>query len=380
MLIWTLAMCLWLHTNTAQNSYGREEPAYPGWEEDGLGLAEDISLTPLSKDSAPFLNLTVQAGATATLTCAFNEITEKTTTNKFNESASDTGIDDISASDSVCQYLDGPRVMKQSSEESLDWINHCAFSREADRANLYSVTMFDSYLGFDSPLKAKRVRRGGAVISKHCFNVSWLRRQEGQLRLLSVGLEIYSRDSRYTFQRSEDNYWQLTVAGVQETDQGLYECQVTSHPPLAYSRYLHVTVPELKILDERGLRILSKFYNAGSTLELKCLISRVPRPQHFILWVHGNRILNFDTTRGGISVKSDIFDNGVKSSLFIANASPLDSGNYTCSLAGVGETTVAVHVIIGETPAAMQHGTGTLLSSSICTSLFTILFSLWEMR
>ncbi|XP_046679742.1 zwei Ig domain protein zig-8-like [Homalodisca vitripennis] len=289
MLIWTLAMCLWLHTNTAQNSYGREEPAYPGWEEDGLGLAEDISLTPLSKDSAPFLNLTVQAGATATLTCAFNEITEKTT-------------------------------------------------------------------------------------------VSWLRRQEGQLRLLSVGLEIYSRDSRYTFQRSEDNYWQLTVAGVQETDQGLYECQVTSHPPLAYSRYLHVTVPELKILDERGLRILSKFYNAGSTLELKCLISRVPRPQHFILWVHGNRILNFDTTRGGISVKSDIFDNGVKSSLFIANASPLDSGNYTCSLAGVGETTVAVHVIIGETPAAMQHGTGTLLSSSICTSLFTILFSLWEMR
>uniref|UniRef100_A0A1B6KMP8 Ig-like domain-containing protein n=1 Tax=Graphocephala atropunctata TaxID=36148 RepID=A0A1B6KMP8_9HEMI len=289
MLLGTLVVCMWLHINTAQNSYGREEPAYPGWEEDGQGLAEDISLTPLSQDSAPFLNLTVQVGASATLTCSFTDITEKTT-------------------------------------------------------------------------------------------VSWLRRKEGQLRLLSVGLEIYSRDSRYTFQRSEDNDWQLTIVGVQETDQGLYECQVTSHPPLAYSRYLHVTVPELKILDERGLRILSKFYNAGSTLELKCLISRVPRPQHFILWVHGHRILNFDTTRGGISVKSDILENGVRSSLFIANASPLDSGNYTCSLAGVGETTVAVHVIVGETPAAMQHGTGYPYSPSIYISLFTTLLGLLAVR
>ncbi|KAG8275434.1 hypothetical protein J6590_085933, partial [Homalodisca vitripennis] len=58
--------------------------------------------------------------------------------------------------------------------------------------------------------------------------------------------------------------------------------------------------PELEIADERGLPIRNKFYNEGSTIELKCVISRVPQPSHFIMWKHGTRILNYDTTRGGI--------------------------------------------------------------------------------
>lgn len=59
-------------------------------------------------------------------------------------------------------------------------------------------------------------------------------------------------------------------------------------------------VPELEIADERNLPIKNKFYNSGSTIELRCLIVKVPQPTQFIIWKHNSTILNYDTTRGGI--------------------------------------------------------------------------------
>lgn len=44
----------------------------------------------------------------------------------------------------------------------------------------------------------------------------------------------------------------------------------------------------------------NKFYNSGSTIELKCMISKVPEQNHFIMWRLGDKVLNYDTTRGGI--------------------------------------------------------------------------------
>ncbi|KAI5722046.1 hypothetical protein M8J76_002860 [Diaphorina citri] len=151
----------------------------------------------------------------------------------------------------------------------------------------------------------------------------------------------------------------------------------------------------MDIADERGVSIKNKYYNSGSTIELKCTITKIPQPNHFILWKHGNRVLNYDTSRGGISVKTDMLHNGAKSRLFIANAVATDSGNYTCSLAenaatvvtvhvlnvsvatdsgytySLAEnaaTVVTVHVLNGETPAAMQHG-----GSSPTHNLVTVL-------
>lgn len=72
------------------------------------------------------------------------------------------------------------------------------------------------------------------------FQVSWLRRQEGQLRLLSVGLDIYAGDSRYTAALLHPNDWTLAVRGAEEADEGWYECQVSSHPPLVHTLYLRV--------------------------------------------------------------------------------------------------------------------------------------------
>lgn len=66
--------------------------------------------------------------------------------------------------------------------------------------------------------------------------------------------------------------------------------------------YLHTfkPVPKVEIVDERGLRTPDKFYKSGSTIELKCVISKIPQPTSYVTWKHGLRMLNYDTSRGGI--------------------------------------------------------------------------------
>ncbi|KAG8230540.1 hypothetical protein J437_LFUL008363 [Ladona fulva] len=59
-------------------------------------------------------------------------------------------------------------------------------------------------------------------------------------------------------------------------------------------------VPKVEIVDERGVAIVDKFYKAGSTIELKCVISQVPQLTSYVTWKHGQRMLNYDTSRGGI--------------------------------------------------------------------------------
>ncbi|KOX77210.1 hypothetical protein WN51_10300 [Melipona quadrifasciata] len=61
------------------------------------------------------------------------------------------------------------------------------------------------------------------------------------------------------------------------------------------------SVPRVEIVDEHGATAGDKFYKAGSTIELKCVVSNIPQPTGYVTWRHGSRTLNYDTTRGGIS-------------------------------------------------------------------------------
>jgi hypothetical protein len=54
------------------------------------------------------------------------------------------------------------------------------------------------------------------------------------------------------------------------------------------------------MVDDHGRVIEEKIYKTGSTIELKCVVSKVPGPTANIMWRHGLRILNYDTSRGGI--------------------------------------------------------------------------------
>ncbi|CAL7944239.1 unnamed protein product [Xylocopa violacea] len=64
-------------------------------------------------------------------------------------------------------------------------------------------------------------------------------------------------------------------------------------------------------------------------------------------------------------VKTDMGATNAISRLYIANANKKDSGNYSCALTDVAAaTTVSIHVLNGENPAAMQHGGSAILSAT----------------
>ncbi|XP_071749483.1 zwei Ig domain protein zig-8 isoform X2 [Lepeophtheirus salmonis] len=188
--------------------------------------------------------------------------------------------------------------------------------------------------------------------------VSWLRRTSNDIpHLLTFGLATYSHDSRFQIFHEVPNDWKLQLQFTQIRDEGIYECLVSTNPPLVKKIRLNVIVPEIEIRDERNKEVVEKFYRGGSTIELKCIVEQiVGKPPEYVIWHHGDRLLNYDTERGGISVKTDLHKNGATSRLKIAKASNKDSGNYTCGMSSAFAS-VIVHILNGENPAAMQTGT-----------------------
>lgn len=78
--------------------------------------------------------------------------------------------------------------------------------------------------------------------------MSWLRKKGPKLDLLSVGLEVYASDGRYSSAFKRPNDWQLHLTGATEHDEGHYECQVSSHPPIVHTVFLHVVGKYIFIL------------------------------------------------------------------------------------------------------------------------------------
>nr|XP_027235363.1 uncharacterized protein LOC113826668 [Penaeus vannamei] len=113
--------------------------------------------------------------------------------------------------------------------------------------------------------------------------------------------------------------------------------------------------PLVQVVDERGTKVVDKHYNSGSMIELKCVIEKVPFPHLTVNWLRGSTVLSFNTSRGGISVKGDAASGFIRSRLYVADASPADSGLYSCWYGNYTSDTVSVHVIAGENSAAMQH-------------------------
>ncbi|KAF8791736.1 Leucine-rich repeat like protein [Argiope bruennichi] len=88
------------------------------------------------------------------------------------------------------------------------------------------------------------------------------------------------------------------------------------------------------------------YVKTGSSINLTCIISQSPEPPVFVFWYHNDRMINYDSSGGDISVHKAGQDTAI-SRLFIKNAQPSDSGNYTCCPSNADASSISVHVLNG---------------------------------
>ncbi|XP_036336716.1 GATA zinc finger domain-containing protein 7-like [Rhagoletis pomonella] len=189
--------------------------------------------------------------------------------------------------------------------------------------------------------------------------VSWVRRNaqgENALDLLTVGLHTYTGDKRYKMEFQYPNNWRLKITNVKKDDEAMYECQISTHPPRVIQINLFVNAPKVMIVDEFGDPLQEKYYEIDSTLQLSCVVRNVAMATSVVFWKHGDDILNYDVTRGGISVKTELMDDGANSTLSIAKINKSDSGNYTCAISDFQNFSIVVHILNGESFAELHHG------------------------
>lgn len=73
------------------------------------------------------------------------------------------------------------------------------------------------------------------------FQVSWVRRLGGELHLITFGQHTYSSDARFSLDFESPNNWRLRLSSAGEGDSGMYECQVSTHPPIVRTIYFFVS-------------------------------------------------------------------------------------------------------------------------------------------
>ncbi|XP_068083515.1 limbic system-associated membrane protein [Anabrus simplex] len=197
--------------------------------------------------------------------------------------------------------------------------------------------------------------------------VSWIRRKD--YHLLTVGLTTYTGDERYQtihVQHSED--WTLQIKYVQHRDAGLYECQVSSHPPTSIFIELRVVEARAEIAGTS-----EKYLKLGSALKLLCTLRQSTEPPVYVFWYHNNRMINYDKDRG-VNVTTEF--QSKTSTLYISSATREHSGNYSCVPNNAQPASSYVHILNGENPAAMQHG-GRGLSWLRCPSAWLLIACLF---
>ncbi|KAF5294436.1 hypothetical protein FQA39_LY13421 [Lamprigera yunnana] len=201
--------------------------------------------------------------------------------------------------------------------------------------------------------------------------VSWLKKQEPPA-LLTVGLTTYSADDRFFVEHVRHlQNWGLLIKHVQLSDEGHYECQVSTHPPTSIFIKLKVTEAVAEVLGAPDLHL-----RAGSVLRLVCTLRDSTETPSYVFWYHEHNMINYET---GVKV----FPDRSSSVLELQETDQRHSGNYTCSPSNAVPASINVHVLNSteeENPAAMLHvnfGSATLPITILFHVIFYVHFYLY---
>ncbi|XP_048524247.1 zwei Ig domain protein zig-8 [Dendroctonus ponderosae] len=159
---------------------------------------------------------------------------------------------------------------------------------------------------FDTLIESNVTGLVESTVDLHCRvknlgnrTVSWVRHRD--IHLLTVGRYTYTSDQRFEAKHTpHTDEWTLRIRYAQKKDSGIYECQISTTPPVGIPVYLTIVEPITEILGSPELHI-----DMESTINLTCIVQYAPEPPPSITWSHNSQVINFDSPRGGISLVTE---------------------------------------------------------------------------
>lgn len=176
-------------------------------------------------------------------------------------------------------------------------------------------------------------------------SVSWVRKSDSYI--LSVDSAVFISSDRFKVLRPQPGTeWNLFIKSVKESDEGLYECQISSEPKMSYYIHLQVVVPKVKI--EGGPDIHAQ---AGSSVTLKCSVIGALKKPSSVKWYLDGSPLPPDWRLLPLKSKGrQVFESLVR----LEGVDSKHSGQYTCQPNSLASKSVNLHVVKGGTLAAMS--------------------------
>ncbi|XP_054082093.1 uncharacterized protein LOC105208431 isoform X2 [Zeugodacus cucurbitae] len=208
--------------------------------------------------------------------------------------------------------------------------------------------------------------------------ISWLRLRDGHI--LSVDQAAFISDRRFQsiFHGQSNNTCSLQIKYVQKSDEGWYECQVSTEPKMSAKMYLGVVVPHTELIGDRN-----RFVKTGSRVVLHCIVRDTLEPPAYIIWFRDKTQITNENELGWYTeIDRAIFGNVDSSrntigSLIIPYVRKQDSDTYTCEPSNSASVSVQLHVLSGEYSASaiMSVANSHRINKSIFTChLFFLLF------
>ncbi|EEB10524.1 conserved hypothetical protein [Pediculus humanus corporis] len=184
--------------------------------------------------------------------------------------------------------------------------------------------------------------------------------------ILTSGMFTYTNDERFR----KIFFITTTTTRVKIMSQTVGRLKVsTGSGIMSHFVNLHIVVPEAFILGSGEHHV-----DTGSAISLICMIEKSPVPPQYVFWFHNDRMINYDTARGGITVETNPGPK-TQSHLTIRDAVDTDSGNYTCSASNTEPASIFVFVSEGDKMAAIQRrktssGTSMILDVILWLNIF----------
>lgn len=101
-----------------------------------------------------------------------------------------------------------------------------------------------------------------------------------QFNIFLVGLATYSSDERFHVEHARHKgVWDLRIKSVRKEDEGIYECNLSHHPP--ESIFIEIVVVEA-VAEITGMPDVH--IDEGSTLKLECKIIQATENPTYVFW------------------------------------------------------------------------------------------------